>query len=146
MDSGTPPGRQESHTRSSWIPATPCKPIQPKPQAGYLNGQANQLGQENWFGSACYTSGCSQVPQAYKDGANINNCAHNWSTTSTAEMLSTGDKVEACQKFPLGPIDGWKNVPCTDLLALANAASVFSSLTVGDSGNSNREMSECKHN
>ncbi|KAJ0028486.1 hypothetical protein Pint_35870 [Pistacia integerrima] len=138
MDSGTPAEGHECDNQGSWIPATPFRPIQPKSPAGYVNQQE----QEKWLGSDCYTCGCSQGPQAYKDDADINKCVHTWNTTSAAGMLGNHNNAEACRKFPLDAMDGWKNVPCTDLLALANAASVYSSLAVGDSGNSNREMSK----
>ncbi|KAL5743137.1 hypothetical protein ACOSP7_029869 [Xanthoceras sorbifolium] len=130
MDTGLP-GREEYESQGSWIPATPFRPILPKPQPIYADGQANQLDQAKWMESECFSSDCSQRPQANSGFAcldpatanytNMNGCVNNWEENTAGINCNN---VEAGREFAMDPMAQWKNVPCSNLLALANAAGI----------------------
>ncbi|KAK4833727.1 hypothetical protein QYF36_010173 [Acer negundo] len=128
MDTGLP-GREEYENRGSWIPATPFRPILPKRQPIYTDGQANELDKAKWLESGCFSSDCSQGPQANNGFAcfnpgiytNMNGCINNWEGSSAGINCNN---VEAGREFALDPMAQWKNIPCSNLLALANAAGI----------------------
>lgn len=130
MNSGTP-GQKECESQGSWTPATPFRPIQPKPMPIHANGQANQPDQPNWQGSECFSSVCNKDSQSntaviHFNSANsedTNRGVNNAEVSSATKMGVACDTVEPCREVSIDPLAEYKNVPFASLLALANAAS-----------------------
>lgn len=129
MDTGLP-ARNEAETPGSWIPMTPYRPILPKQQPIYGGDRSNHLDQTN-LAPECFVSGCSQGPQSGSGFACFNltdfvdmdmGMTNNWE--AYANTHQDVDEVMA----------RWKNVPCGELLALADRAP-FNSLATGNGSN-----------
>lgn len=130
MSSGTS-GQKECESQGSWTPATPFRPIQPKPMPIYANGQSNQPDQPKWQGSDCFSSVCNKDSQSRTAVIHFNSAScedtnrgvNNAEVSSAAKMGVTCDTVEACREVSIDPLAEYRNVPFASLLALANAAS-----------------------
>jgi hypothetical protein len=126
------PGEDGLQVKASWIPTTPVKPILPRPQPIYTDGQGNQLDQATWLGSETYSSSFPQGSQATKIVACCN-------SPNSSEANRDGDNVEACEE----PMARWNNLRFGDLLALADAASAASGIGAAQGSDSfwNRDPS-----
>lgn len=111
------PGEDGLQVQASWIPTTPVKPILPRPQPIYTDGQGNQLDQATWLGSETYSSSFPQGSQATEIVA----CCK---SPNSSEANRDGDNVEACEE----PMARWNNLRFGELLALADAASAASGI------------------
>ncbi|XP_024037730.1 protein ROS1 isoform X2 [Citrus clementina] len=139
MNSGTP-GQKECESQGSWTPATPFRPIQPKPMPIHANGQANQPDQPNWQGSECFSSVCNKDSQSNTavihfnstNSEDTNRGVNNAEVSSATKMGVACDTVEACREVSIDPLAEYKNVPFASLLALANAASQRNENTAAD--------------
>ncbi|KAE8098472.1 hypothetical protein FH972_016532 [Carpinus fangiana] len=126
------PGEDGLQVQASWIPTTPVKPILPRPQPIYTDGQGNQLDQATWLGSETYSSSFPQGSQ----GTKIVACCN---SPNSSEANRDGDNVEACEE----PMARWNNLRFGDLLALADAASAASGIGAAQGSDSfwNRDLS-----
>ncbi|KAI4300416.1 hypothetical protein L6164_033799 [Bauhinia variegata] len=120
-------GREEQQTQIPWIPTTPLKPIQAKPVPICGSGERNQLNQTDFLGasSCCNSSDDSHANRvsACFETADINSRLHDPEAPAAAGTNIAGENSGTCPQMFRNSMSRWANTGCTELLALAEAAS-----------------------
>ncbi|KAI9090698.1 hypothetical protein K1719_028551 [Acacia pycnantha] len=121
---------ESSGKEVSWIPTTPLKPTLPRTEPICADGEGNQLSQANFL----QTSSCASPHASYTDsvvacaqsssGAGLHMKMHDQVESTSAVTSIGGDSAGACAKPTAVPVSDLEGVSFSDLLALADAASI----------------------
>ncbi|KAK6244584.1 hypothetical protein QUC31_010993 [Theobroma cacao] len=140
-------GQEQFEFQSPWVPATPFRPILPKPPVIHVGRQGNHISRANCIGSESCSSGFTQESQA--DGVfacshsasctEVNGGVNNLKAALVGSTCISGDSYG--QRQCSLDLTELSNVPFADLLALANAASA-ASMSAASEG-INRHHAEC---
>ncbi|KAI4349021.1 hypothetical protein L6164_009676 [Bauhinia variegata] len=131
--------KEEQQKQIPWIPTTPLKPIRSRPVPICGSEERNQLNQTDFLEASsccnsshdCHASRVSACSES-APGAEINSRLHDWEAPAAAGTNIDDKNSGTYPQLRHNPMSRWANTGCTELLALANAASAHFTATHPD--------------